>query len=82
MAAGSEFSATAYISHHLTHLKGTLFGGAVHVDTLVTSLLLGVVGLWLLHSAARKATPGVPGKWQAAVELLNTEDATHLTRYH
>ena len=70
MAAGSEFSATGYISHHLTHLKGTLFGGLVHVDTLVTSLILGIATVWLLYSAARKATPGVPGKWQAAVELL------------
>ena len=70
MAADTEFSATNYIAHHLTHLKGTLFGEMVHVDTLITSLVLGVVGLWLLYSAARKATPGVPGKWQAAIELL------------
>ena len=70
MAADTEFSATSYIAHHLTHLKGTLFGEMVHVDTLITSLLLGVMGLWLLYSAARKATPGVPGKWQAAIELL------------
>jgi F-type H+-transporting ATPase subunit a len=70
MAAGSDFSATGYISHHLTHLKGALFGGAVHLDTIITSFILGVVGLWLLHTAARRATPGVPGKWQAAIELL------------
>ena len=70
MAAGTEFSATIYIAHHLTQLKGTLFGETVHLDTIVTALLLGVIGLWLLHSAARKATPGVPGKWQAAIELL------------
>jgi F-type H+-transporting ATPase subunit a len=70
MAAGSEFSATAYITHHLSHLKSTLFGGEVHFDTLVTSFILGVIGLWLLHSAARRASSGVPGKWQAAIELL------------
>jgi F-type H+-transporting ATPase subunit a len=29
-----------------------------------------VITLWLLRSAAKKATPGVPGKWQAAIELL------------
>ena len=68
--ATTEFSATDYISHHLTHLKGSLAGGSVHIDTLVTALLLGVVALWLLRSAAKKATPGVPGKWQAAIELL------------
>ncbi|MCC7082882.1 MAG: F0F1 ATP synthase subunit A [Burkholderiales bacterium] len=70
MAAGTEFSATGYISHHLTHLKGTFFSGGVHLDTIVTSLFLGVVGLWLLYAVARRATAGVPGKLQAAVELL------------
>jgi F-type H+-transporting ATPase subunit a len=68
--ATTEFSATDYIAHHLTHLKSSLAGGAVHLDTIVTGLLLGVIGLALLHSAAKKATAGVPGKWQAAIELL------------
>ncbi len=70
MAAETEFSATNYIAHHLTHLKGSLFGEMAHIDTIVTSFLLGVLGLWLLYSAARRATPGVPSKWQAAIELL------------
>jgi F-type H+-transporting ATPase subunit a len=70
MAAASDFSATSYISHHLTHLKGTIAGGPVHLDSVVMALLLGVLALGLLRSAAANATPGVPGKWQAAVELL------------
>jgi F-type H+-transporting ATPase subunit a len=70
MAAASEFSATEYIGHHLTHLKGSLFGGAIHLDSVIMALGLGVIGLWLLYTAASKATAGVPGKWQAAVELL------------
>jgi F-type H+-transporting ATPase subunit a len=70
MSAAAEFSATSYISHHLTHLSGSMFGGSVHVDSVVTGLVLGIVALGLLRSAAAKATPGVPGKWQAAVELL------------
>ncbi len=70
MSAATEFSATNYISHHLTHLRGALFGGEAHIDTLVMSLVLGIAGLWLLRSAAAKATAGVPGKWQAAIELL------------
>jgi F-type H+-transporting ATPase subunit a len=32
--------------------------------------VIGVVGCWLLWLAARKATSGVPGRFQAAVELL------------
>jgi F-type H+-transporting ATPase subunit a len=70
MSAAQDFSATSYISHHLTHLDATLFGGSIHLDSVVMALILGAAGLWLLHSAARKATPGVPGKWQAAIELL------------
>ena len=69
MAAG-EFSATGYISHHLTHLQASVAGGIVHVDSLVMALLLGILALALLRSAATKATAGVPGKWQAAIELL------------
>jgi F-type H+-transporting ATPase subunit a len=68
--AATEFTATGYISHHLTHFTATLFGDAVHFDTIVMSAALGVVALWLLHLASRRATAGVPGKWQAAVELL------------
>lgn len=68
--AASEFSPTDYIGHHLTHLTGTLFGQRVHIDTLVMSFVLGALALWLLRRAAVRATSGVPGKWQAAVELL------------
>ena len=70
MAAASEFSATEYITHHLTHLVGAVFGGTAHIDTIVMAVVLGVVSLWLLRSAASKATAGVPGKWQATIELL------------
>jgi F-type H+-transporting ATPase subunit a len=34
------------------------------------SVLLGLVTIGLFYSAARKATPGVPGKWQAFVEMV------------
>jgi F-type H+-transporting ATPase subunit a len=37
---------------------------------LFFSVVLGVLGCWLLWSAARKATSGVPGRFQAAVELM------------
>jgi len=32
--------------------------------------LLGIVGCFLMYKAARKATSGVPGRFQAAIELL------------
>ena len=70
MATESQLSPTGYIAHHLTHLAAPFGGGILHVDTVIISFVLGVVGLGLLRLASRRATSGVPGKWQAAVELL------------
>ena len=42
----------------------------VHWDTLFFSLLCAAITLLLLRLAARRATPGVPGKFQCAVEML------------
>jgi F-type H+-transporting ATPase subunit a len=61
---------TEYINHHLTHLKVREGFWSLHVDTIVMSVLLGLVTLAMFYSAARKATPGVPGKWQAFVEMV------------
>jgi F-type H+-transporting ATPase subunit a len=61
---------TEYINHHLTHLKVGVGFWSLHVDTIVMSVLLGLVTLAMFYSAARKATPGVPGKWQAFVEMV------------
>ncbi len=65
-----ELTPNSYIAHHLTFQDISFFGHAIHIDTVVMGFLLGIVGLWLLRLAARRATTGVPGKWQAAVELL------------
>jgi len=64
-----------YIIHHLTHFgtgkpKGLIDFSVVNFDSVVISALLGVVTCWLLWLAARKATWGVPGRFQAAVEIL------------
>ena len=61
---------TEYINHHLTYREVPFFGGTLHLDTVIVGLVLGILALWLLGRAARKATSGVPGKWQAAVEVL------------
>ncbi len=65
-----ELTPTSYIEHHLAFREMPFLGGMIHLDSVVISLLLGIVGLWLLRLAAVRATAGVPGKWQAAVELL------------
>ena len=63
-------SSTDYIPHHLTHLKVGEGFWSLHVDTLIMTAILGIAFLWIFWSAARKATTGVPGKFQAFIELV------------
>ena len=70
-----------YIQHHLHHLQknfsfenveqhGLVDFSLFNLDSLVYSVVLGLLGCFLLWRAARKATSGVPGRFQAAVEIL------------
>ena len=66
---------SGYIAHHLHHLASKpqhslIDFSVVHKDTLFFSLLCAAITLLILRLAARKATPGVPGKFQCAVEML------------
>jgi len=75
MAAEHGPTAGEYIVHHLTHLQNHKPTAVVdftvfNFDSIFWSITLGVVGCWLLWLAARKATSGVPGRFQAAVEVL------------
>ena len=75
MATGTGPTAGEYIVHHLQHLqnktpKGVADFSVFNLDSLFYSIVLGVLGCWLLWLAARKATSGVPGRFQAAVEIL------------
>ena len=73
MAAGTELTPSSYIEHHLTFFSKPLGEGGfwtLNVDTLVTAILLGVVGIGFLWWVVRGATSGVPNKRQAFVELL------------
>ena len=75
-AEGQEqLSAGDYIVHHLTFWqnhppKAVADFSVFNYDSMFFSLTLGIVVCWLLWKAARKATPGVPGRFQAAVEIL------------
>jgi F-type H+-transporting ATPase subunit a len=75
MAAEHGPTAGEYIIHHLTHLQNHKAGNVVdfsvfNFDSLFFSITLGILTCWFLWSAARRATSGVPGRFQAAVEIL------------
>ncbi len=77
MAAEHAPNASEYIVHHLTHLnslghkQAALVDWTVfHLDTLFWSISLGLLAVFILARAAAKATSGVPGRFQAAVEIL------------
>lgn len=73
MAAGKELTASEYIQHHLTFLAKPLGDGnfwTLHVDSIVTGIVLGCIGLGLIWWVIRGATSGVPNRRQALVELL------------
>jgi F-type H+-transporting ATPase subunit a len=68
-------SAGDYIVHHLTHAQNAkpaslLDLSVVNFDSVFFSVTLGVIACAVLWLAARKATSGVPGRFQAAVEFL------------
>jgi len=76
-AEGTAQGPTAgeYIIHHLQHLQnqqqhGVVDFSVVNLDSTFFTIVVGVIGCWLLWLAARKATSGVPGRFQAAVEIL------------
>ena len=78
MAAATGVSPQSeYIQHHLVHLnnigeKQSAIAnfGVINYDSLFWSILMGLVVVFVLWSAARRATAGVPGRFQAFVESL------------
>lgn len=74
----NTMTAADYIQHHLTHLQLNLQTGAIgpdhgfwvlNLDTMVVSLVLGILFLGLFYCIARSMTRETPGKWQNFVEL-------------
>jgi len=74
MASGTELTPSDYIQHHLTFFTRPIGGDAgfwsINIDSLLVSVLLGFVGVGFIWWVVRGATSGVPGRRQAAVELL------------
>jgi F-type H+-transporting ATPase subunit a len=74
-AQGQGPTAGEYIVHHLQHLQNQKQTGVVdfsvfNLDSMFYAIVLGIVGCFVLYRAASRATSGVPGRFQAAVELL------------
>ena len=66
---------TEYIKHHLHHLQWQ-FGDSkfetINLDSVFFLLLAATVFLALFLTVARRATAGVPGKLQCAIEMFVT----------
>jgi F-type H+-transporting ATPase subunit a len=78
--SGSKGGSVEYVQHHLQHWKVSIGDGAfwtLHIDSLLMAALIGVIGLGIFWNVGRKATSGVPGKFQAfiemAVEFIDTQ---------
>lgn len=70
---GGSGGLTEYIKHHLTHLTVDQGHGAFwkfHGDSVFFTAALALLFIVLFGIAARRATSGVPGKLQAAFEIL------------
>jgi F-type H+-transporting ATPase subunit a len=74
-AAAHAPTASEYIVHHLGHFSTAhqhkiIDFSIINMDTVFWSILMGVIGLFLMWWAARRATSGVPGRFQAAIEVI------------
>jgi F-type H+-transporting ATPase subunit a len=80
--AEAGHTASEYIGHHLqnltvckadgawiwNHCDGNFF--AVNVDSMFFAVLLGLVFLTIFGRMAKRATTGVPGRFQAVIEIV------------
>ncbi len=76
-ASSAGLQPTEYILEHLTNLNSTghaqkeiLDFSVLNYDTIFWSLLMGLLAVGILVFAARRVTSGVPGRFQALVELV------------
>ncbi|OTA16012.1 ATP synthase subunit A [Xenorhabdus vietnamensis] len=98
MSASGEVSTPGdYISHHLSHLQLDLRTfelvdphksheatfWTLNIDSLFFSIVLGMLFLFVFRRVAVRATDGVPGKFQTAVEMvIGFVDNTVRDMYH
>ena len=66
---------TEYIKHHLHHLQVQVPGTEgqfwlLNIDSIIFKLLACVLFVWVFLRVSRRATAGVPGKLQCAIEMV------------
>lgn len=81
-----------YIQHHLTHWQINLRTGAIgpdsgfwvlNLDTLLVSIVLGILFIGFFYAIARRMHSETPGKWQNFVELcLESVDGMVKESFH
>ncbi len=76
-SAGQELTPGEYIRHHLVHLNNSghkqesiVDFSIINLDSVFFSVALGALVSFFLWRAARNASAGAPGRFQAAVEIL------------
>ncbi|AGF46610.1 F-type H+-transporting ATPase subunit a [Candidatus Kinetoplastibacterium desouzaii TCC079E] len=77
LSAGDISPQSSYIQHHLVHMnnigepQGSIAQfNVVNFDSLFWSIFMGFIAIFFLWLAARKATSGVPGRFQTFVEMV------------
>lgn len=71
--SASGGGSTEYIQHHLKHLQWHVGEGkfmVINIDSVIITLVLSALFLFFFLRTARKATAGVPGKFQTGVEMV------------
>jgi F-type H+-transporting ATPase subunit a len=66
-------SPSEYVTHHLKHWQVKIGEGAfwtINVDSLLMSIAIGVLAIGIFWFMARRATPGVPSRFQAFIEIV------------
>lgn len=74
---GKTLTAGDYIGHHLIHLQNKdvkqssiVDFSYFNIDTIFWAITLGVIGCFVMWRVAKNVHAGVPGRMQAAVEIL------------
>ena len=75
--ANAALTPTEYIAEHLQNLNtlgqkqaSIVDFSVINLDTVFWSLAMGLLTVFVLFIAARRVTAGVPGRFQALVEML------------